>query len=375
MDNYQLIPGQHTGFIPVDPAKTDWVHGQESGVISKAINTLGDWRTYQSPGKRQRDPVTGFESDACVSFAAHDMLQTYGNFLIQHNMLPADTVAWLQANGYFDSTGLLNFSPRFLAKVSKTTTAGNSLPNVLQSARDFGMVPYTMWPTNFEAMVADPATGGESAANWATFYSDIPQNVLDMGLEFKKRLEVQYEWVAYPGANMTPTAFSQQLQYSPLEIATAVCMPWNTDQVIAACGAGTAHATMMSDVDPACCYHILDHYIPFNKEFALDYTITYAMRGILAVPVPPTPRAPFKHTFTAPILYGETNAEVSYLQQALKADGEFKLDPTGYYGNITAAAVLAFQQKYAVASPAELTALDGKRVGPATVAQLNKLFS
>jgi hypothetical protein len=55
-------------------------------------------------------------------------------------------------------------------------------------------------------------------------------------------------------------------------------------------------------------------------------------------------------------------------------DGEFNLTPTGYYGPITAQAVLRFQIKYSLSSIATLDELGGNSCGPATRAKLNTLL-
>jgi hypothetical protein len=70
-------------------------------------------------------------------------------------------------------------------------------------------------------------------------------------------------------------------------------------------------------------------------------------------------------------------ADVTALQDILKYEGLFpsNVSSTGYYGALTAKAVLAFQKKYEVATDAELDELAGRSVGPKTVAKLNQLYS
>jgi hypothetical protein len=72
--------------------------------------------------------------------------------------------------------------------------------------------------------------------------------------------------------------------------------------------------------------------------------------------------------------YGQRSNEIARLQDYLKTKGCFPSDQqsTGMYGNITALAVLSFQQKYNVASPIELAQVKGKRVGAKTLAAINK---
>ena len=87
-----------------------------------------------------------------------------------------------------------------------------------------------------------------------------------------------------------------------------------------------------------------------------------------------------KHTFLRDLAFSEiffTDTEVAALQDCLKYDGSFpaNADSTGYYGAVTAKAVMAFQRKYAVASEAEIISLQGRKVGPKTRAVLNELFA
>ncbi len=74
-----------------------------------------------------------------------------------------------------------------------------------------------------------------------------------------------------------------------------------------------------------------------------------------------------------PIEYGDTSQSVALLQWKLKGLGLFDRIPTGYYGDITAMAVLTFQKKFNVAPANELDGLKGRSVGPKTRAMLNSL--
>jgi hypothetical protein len=87
-----------------------------------------------------------------------------------------------------------------------------------------------------------------------------------------------------------------------------------------------------------------------------------------------------KHNFRQQMTFSPTfsvNPEVVHLQNVLKYEGLFpsNIESTGYYGSITAKAVLEFQKKHNVASLAELNALQGRVVGPATLAKLNQLYN
>lgn len=87
-----------------------------------------------------------------------------------------------------------------------------------------------------------------------------------------------------------------------------------------------------------------------------------------------------KHRFLTLLKYSPTFTvveEVKALQDILKYEGLFPLNiaSTGYYGSITAKAVLAFQLKYKVASEATLIRLGGRSLGPLTRKKLNELYN
>lgn len=95
------------------------------------------------------------------------------------------------------------------------------------------------------------------------------------------------------------------------------------------------------------------------------------------IPYYQTPAPSFHHNFVVDLQLGQTSGDIVALQTALQIDGEFpqNLPCTGFYGEITRRAVLQYQLKYKVAPVTELNALQGKRVGAKTRAQLNKQFN
>lgn len=78
--------------------------------------------------------------------------------------------------------------------------------------------------------------------------------------------------------------------------------------------------------------------------------------------------ASFTHHFATPMQLGDSNAEVLALQHALSVTGDFTIDPTGFYGTITAGAVYKFQLRNGISPTAR------NNVGPKTMAALNALF-
>ena len=84
-----------------------------------------------------------------------------------------------------------------------------------------------------------------------------------------------------------------------------------------------------------------------------------------------------KYIFTKVLEFGQTNSDIKMLQDILKYEGLFPLNATstGYYGSISAKAVLAWQKKHAVASVEELDLLAGRKVGVKTISKLNEIYA
>ena len=83
------------------------------------------------------------------------------------------------------------------------------------------------------------------------------------------------------------------------------------------------------------------------------------------------------HKFTEMLQFGQDCMDVVALQNILRFEGFFpaNIKSTGYYGAITAKAVLAWQVKHGVAGDTELNRLQGKYVGEKTIAKLNELYA
>lgn len=286
---------KNTGVIEVGPQGVDYIHGATSEIQEVVRLTSGDWSTYMSPGKPQKlmgvqAPQDGFNTNGvdfldCVSCAANDYIQAFMNWMIATGAMPAAHLAWLKSKGYLDANGLLDFSNRFTAKMSGTTVNGNSLPTVGQSIRTVGLVPDSVWPTPVAAIQANPSE------YWNLYYATIPANVIALGKEFTTWFEEEYEWVFYPGSPASAATVKNALTLSPLQICTAVCAGWNTANPIQGCGAGSDHSTLLLKETNGI-GTIEDHYIPYTKNIASTYDITYAMRHVItALPqvVVPTP--------------------------------------------------------------------------------------
>lgn len=362
----------NSGVSVPKPQPSDWVRGKETGIVESIRNTAGDWRPFLSPGKWQRDMISLFETDACMSFTVTDCIQAQLNFMIKYGLVSDANIAWLKANNYFDANGFVNLSPRFTAVMSKTTMDGNTYQNVWGSARNDGLVPESMWPSTFSAigLVPNPAVSGQTKNNWSLYYATPSDAAIALGLEFKKRFTVQYEWANQSGTVIADSLLMDALKLAPLHIATAVCMPWNTSEVIQGCGIATSHATLLAYVTGICRY-IRDHYEPFDKLFAKNYAIPYAVRGVISEVIVPAVPVHFSHTFSTSYKLGDTAVEIELMQNILKLEGCMPLtvQSTGYFGPITAEANGKFQAKFGIAPTAP------GNIGPQTLKLYNQVLS
>lgn len=100
---------------------------------------------------------------------------------------------------------------------------------------------------------------------------------------------------------------------------------------------------------------------------------TGAMYFVSVPPVPPPPKPQF--IFNTPLKYGESSLGVKNLQDALKFFNYFpKITSTGYYGEITRKAVLAWQLANQVDTITVLQNLAGKNFGQKSIKVMNSLL-
>lgn len=268
---------KHVG-IRIDDRDTDYFAGANSPIEFKAVNPSNDWTPYLPDFDLQK--INGYESEACVPFAATQSVETQINYFLKNNLLPASTVQWLQTNGYLEPAGTIHLSERFIAKVDGTDPAtGTPLQNPWDAFRKFGCLPYKDWP--FDSTINSDSE----------FYAPIPQNLLDKAKQFLNYFAFQYHKVAWGGTGTPISVMKQALQQAPLCIGTAVCEPWDQVNVPTCPSVQPEHSTMVYSMDTVT--HILDHYVPFEKDFQFTYNIPYVMQGIVQiVQPPPTPPAP-----------------------------------------------------------------------------------
>jgi hypothetical protein len=353
----------NTGIFIVEPKLGDFQVGAETG-ISKVLEPTGQYDKYLPTDETQSRNV--FDCYGCVSFSAGNIFEILFEILMQRGEIPAEHIAFLKENGYFDENGKINVSDRQIAKLSGTTQNGNGLPTVADSVRHNGLVPEKKWPWPSE--MKDTMTRDEK---WAIYYKEVPQEVIDLGKKFAEKFDILYQWVLV--GTYSTNLLRKALAYGPVQIAAAVCTPWSAtenDPPIKGCGCGAQHATVVYGYTENYDWKDYDTYKSFRKLLAPNYCIPYAFQYQISAKIPPVV-VPFSYVFKVNLKSGaEATAEVKALQRALqtltRADKTPYMRPGvfGPYGPQTQTAVRKFQSDHGIMD-------DGSNFGPKTRTAMN----
>lgn len=217
------------GVILKEPKFEDFVFGEASIRHSITLD-VSDWRPWYSRGEAQRG--ANVEPMSCVTASAIKIISAHFNYLIRHGLISDANLQWLIDNGYIVQNNHLrdvtleelkanpsdyfqDFSERFTAKSSGTTRQGNNAQAVADSIRHDGLVPQGVW--DFDPISTSPDI------NWDWYYAEIPQEVKDLGKEFAKRFEINYEQVAIGVTWITDATTGrlnalEALKHSPLQV-------------------------------------------------------------------------------------------------------------------------------------------------------------
>lgn len=244
------------GVIIRPPEPDDYVFGGLTRVVRDPLLAPGEsWSlVYRPIGERQWTTKT--DTMACVSFSALNVVEWVMNYKIMTGRFSLSSMVWLHEHGYLDGAGFFNASDRFTAKMSGTTRTGNYLSRVGQSIRHDGVVPESMWP-----FIPN--------ASWEEYYAEIPESIQQLGKEFARRFNVQYEAVRITDA-------ADALLYSPVQ---AVVHSWDVavDNVFTRTDKELNHAVTLYRLPPVN-YEIFDHFVwgperSFSKQLAPDYIL------------------------------------------------------------------------------------------------------
>ena len=178
-----MKPNNFSNFNPekelADQKLEDWKFGalSQPGIVTIP---LGEREFWLPKGELQFSQYADYIDCATRSPINHlEALMTYG---YQKQIFTEENRKWLQDNGYVKE-GKIVLSNRFNAVLSGTTRQGNSLKSPIDSVYRDGVIPKYLLPE--ENLTFDE-------------YHDatkITQAMKDLGKEFKKRIQLNYEQV------------------------------------------------------------------------------------------------------------------------------------------------------------------------------------
>ena len=371
--NDQLDTTINTGVIIQDPSPYDFIQGEETGIVFEERQANGDWTSYL-PGREPQKYK--FDTNECVTLSLMNVLEIQFNYLAQKGLFSPEAMDYFRTAGYFDANNSFAFSERFSAILNGTTIGGNSHQVVWNSLLKVGLLPRQ----NLDYSLDQSNQFGTQQDMCNDYYNPavVTQEMKDKALKILDYVDIKWEWVAIGAFSQTPTQqLVTALRQSPVHVGTPVCPTWNSGNVLTCPSFDVQHATTVYGRMLDGRWEDFDHYNPYTKTFAADYTIPYAVKGVVTIKAPIVPPQPFSYHFTEFLQLGSSGTEVVALQKALIAEGILRSDlATGYFGHITQAAVKAFQEKYAseILTPLGLTQGTGE-MREMTINKLNELYN
>ena len=249
---------------------------QEADYIAGTIpykEVCNDWTQFLPFGEKQHSVY--FDTMACVTFSALNIIEIQLNQLLFKGLIPQDAIKFFSDEGYL-LNGQFNFSDRFTAKMSGTTKEGNYLQAVWNSVKHDGLLPEKDW--NYPRIQRTPVFDRDD------YYKEIPQELKDKALKALNYLEFAYEWLIegkiteYSSTDLE--MLKTELKQAPLHLAAPTCN-WG-DGVIEPCGKTRAtHATTIFKINDY--VHDYDHYDPFVKTLSLKYIMPWIMKGVVTL--------------------------------------------------------------------------------------------
>lgn len=310
----ELNPKINTGLI-YEEKPSDLLGGS---IPFESRNTTANWLSFLSTSEIQK--FRHFDSQGCVTFSAMNNLECQFNWALDNDLLTSSAIKFFTDNGYIVD-GKFNFSDRFIAKLSGTTRQGNTFQKVWDAIRTHGLVPESKWPSS-------------ESFDWDSYYSPIPNDVLELGLTSLKFFEPIYERLT----DLSSKNLDRELKHAPIQLGVATCSPWDSE--VPVCDAQPNHAILLYDVDNG--YNIEDHYDPHKKKLLPGYKIWFAYKAVLFPKV--TTESPIDpdHLFSD-LKLGDSGEKVIKLKRCLDRLGFFTSDNSSEYDEGLASVVYKYQ--------------------------------
>jgi len=196
----ELNEYKNLGLIIEQPDKFDYYFGGEKEDYTREELTDGDWEKYLSSKELQISVY--FDTKACVTFSSLNVLEAVFNYKLINNLFTFEQLNFLTENWYVVN-GKVEFSDRYIAKLSNTSKNWNSWRIVADAIREWWLVPEFKYPY--------PITQRTPIFDWDDYYKTVPQDIIDLGKMFLEYFQLNYETVL-------ERDFNNALPYSPIQI-------------------------------------------------------------------------------------------------------------------------------------------------------------
>ena len=164
-----------------DQSEEDWLAGSSTLTCLASIPPA-QVKEYLPSGEVQ---IGREDTKDCASRSVNNILETKFNYLIAHDLISSETLAWFVKVGFINDTECFESSDAWIAINSNTTRQGNSLKAPIEAARKHGLIPKKLMPL-------------ESWMTWDDYHNPkrITPQLIAIGAEFARRIKINYERVA-----------------------------------------------------------------------------------------------------------------------------------------------------------------------------------
>jgi len=221
---------ENFGYIPIEQKPSDWLFGGQGEFFSplNSVKLIDDHNWFPWLPVVELQNNGSFDRMACVTFSDMNTLEIINRF----------------------KTGKeLNWSDRYIAKLSGTTKQGNNVAIVFDTIREYGLIPESEWP--------------DVGTSWDEYYKTVPQSLIDEGKKFISKYDLYREYV--PTSNKD--AIFEALNYAPLQVIVKYC---SGDGILNPVGnynhAVTCYGAVYGEY-----WMIFDHYTQTLKKYAWGY--------------------------------------------------------------------------------------------------------
>lgn len=234
--------------------KRDYIAGE---IIDEIC--VDNWLDYITIGEKQNWVYD--DSSACASFATENAIACKLNYYLKNNLIPEETVKWCKDNDYLVNDEF-NFSDRYIAKLSQTTKEGNSANNVLntiigtKTKPAFGLIPESKWTFAMDDR--------NNKATWEDYMAEIPQELIELGQEFARRIKITY-------FRIKAEDFNHYIKQSPIMTFVRPCFPENG--IYYKCDKKINHAICLVDSEDFTI--ALDSYLKDRTKTGIEQYLRY----------------------------------------------------------------------------------------------------